>query len=91
VDAPGREPSGDLPYEIQEENTMTTTYVLRQSDSLVFDNEGDTFTFSARTLTDAKRRAIRKQFHEDSNLRLEDEKGKVISIKRCGFKWEDKL
>jgi hypothetical protein len=70
---------------------MTTTYVLRQSDSLVFNNEGDIFTFSARNLTDAKRRAVRKQFHEDSNLRLEDENGKVISIKRCGFKWEDKL
>ena len=70
---------------------MTTTYVLRQSDSLVFDVEGETFTFSARNLTDAKRRAGRKQFHEDSNLRLEDENGKVISIKRCGFKWEDKL
>jgi len=70
---------------------MTTTYVLRQSDSLVFDIESETFTFTARRLTDAKRRAIRKQFHEDANLRLEDEKGNVISIKRSGFKWEDKL
>lgn len=70
---------------------MTTTYVLRQSDSLVFDIESETFTFSAKRLTDAKRRAIRKQYHEDANLRLEDEKGKVISIKRSGFKWEDKL
>ena len=70
---------------------MTTTYVLRQSDNLIFDTESETFTFSARNLTDAKRRAIRKQFHEESNLRLEDEKGKVISIKRSGFKWEDKL
>jgi hypothetical protein len=70
---------------------MTTTYVLRQSDDLIFNLESETFIFTARNLTDAKRRAIRKQFHEDSNLRLEDENGKVISIKRSGFKWEDKL
>jgi hypothetical protein len=70
---------------------MITNYVLRQSDSLVFDSESETFDFSARTLKDAKRRAARKQFHEDSNLRLEDENGKVISLKRCGFKWEDKV
>jgi hypothetical protein len=76
--------------EFQQENTMTTTYVLRQSDNLIFNNEGETFTFTARNLTDAKRRAIRKQY-EDANLRLEDENGKVISIKRSGFKWEDKL
>ena len=69
---------------------MTTTYVLRQSDSLIFDMESETFTFTARNLTDAKRRAVRKQYHEDSNLRLEGENGKVISIKRSGFKWEDK-
>ena len=70
---------------------MQTTYILRQSDTLVFDSEGETCTFTARRLTDAKRRAIRKQFHEGSNLRLEDENGKVVSIKRSGFKWEDKL
>ena len=70
---------------------MHTTYVLRQSDNLVFDGEGETFTFTARRLTDAKRRAIRKQFHEGSNLRLEDENGKVVSIKRSGFKWDDKV
>ena len=70
---------------------MQTTFVLRQSDSLVFNTESETFTFTARRLTDAKRRAVRKQFHEDSNLRLEDENGKVFSIKRSGFKWEDKL
>ena len=70
---------------------MTTAYVLRQSDNLIFNIESETFTFTARNLTDAKRRAIRKQLHEDTNLRLEDEDGKVISIKRCGFKWEDKL
>ena len=69
---------------------MNTTYVLRQSDNLVFNNESETFTFTTRRLTDAKRRAIRKQFHEDSNLRLEDEEGNVVSIKRSGFKWEDK-
>ena len=70
---------------------MQTTYILRQSDTLVFDSEGETFTFTARRLTDAKRRAIRKQFHEGSNLRLEDENGKVVSIKRSGFKWDDKV
>jgi len=70
---------------------MKTTYVLRQSDSLIFTSESEIFTFTARRLTDAKRRAIRKQFHEDSNLRLEDENGTVVSIKRSGFKWEDKL
>ena len=69
---------------------MQTIFVLRQSDTLVFNNESETFTFTARRLTDAKRRAIRKQFHEGSNLRLEDENGKVVSIKRSGFKWEDK-
>ena len=69
---------------------MTTTYVLRQSDSLVFDIGSETFDFTARNLTDAKRRAVRKQFHEDSNLRLEDENGKIISVKRCGCKWDDK-
>ena len=69
---------------------MKATYVLRQSDNLVFENEGETYIFEARRLTDAKRRAIRKQFHEDSNLRLEDESGKVFSVKRSGFKWEDK-
>ena len=68
---------------------MTTTYVLRQSDSLIFKMESEVFTFTARNLTDAKRRAMRKQYHEDSNLRLEDENGKVVSIKRSGFKWED--
>jgi hypothetical protein len=52
---------------------MQTTYILRQSDNLVFDSEGETFTFTARRLTDAKRRAIRKQLHEGSNLRLEDD------------------
>jgi len=77
--------------EIQQENTMKKIYVLRQSDTLVFNVESETFTFSASRLTDAKRRAIRKQFHEDSNLRLEDENGNVISIKRSGFKWEDKV
>jgi len=76
---------------IQKENTMKETYVLRQSDNLVFNDESETFTFAAKRLTDAKRRAIRKQFHEDSNLRLEDENGKVISIKRSGCKWEDKV
>jgi hypothetical protein len=70
---------------------MKTTYVLRQSDTLVFTSESETFTLEARNLTDAKRRAIRKQFHEKTNLRLEDENGKVISIKRSGFKWEEKL
>jgi len=70
---------------------MKETYVLRQSDNLVFNAESETFTFSVRRLTDAKRRAVRKQFHADANLRLEDENGKVISIKRSGFKWEDKL
>ena len=70
---------------------MNTTYVLRQSDNLVFDSEGETFTFTARRLTDAKRRAIRKQFHEGSNLRLEDENGNVVSMKRSGFKWDDKV
>ena len=70
---------------------MQTTYILRQSDNLVFDSEGETFTFTARTLTDAKRRAIRKQFHEGSNLRLEDEHGNVVSMKRSGFKWDDKV
>ena len=70
---------------------MRTTYVLRQSDTLVFNNESETFTITARRLTDAKRQAIRKQFHEGTNLRLEDEDGTVISIKRSGFKWEDKL
>ena len=70
---------------------MQTTYILRQSDNLVFDSEGETFTFTARRLTDAKRRAIRKQFHAGSNLRLEDENGKVVSIKRSGFKWDDKV
>lgn len=69
---------------------MQTIFVLRQSDTLVFDTGSETFTFSARRLTDAKRRAIRKQFHEGANLRLEDENGKVVSIKRSGFKWEDK-
>jgi len=69
---------------------MATTYVLRQSDDLVFNSESETFTFTVRNLTDAKRRAMRKQYHEDSNLRLEDENGKVLSLKRCGFKWEDK-
>jgi len=69
---------------------MQTIFILRQSDTLVFNNESETFTFTARRLTDAKRRAIRKQFHEGSNLRLEDENGKVVSIKRSGFKWEDK-
>jgi len=83
--------SASYPIEIQQENTMKTTYVLRQSDNLVFNIESETFTFTARRLTDAKRRAIRKQFHEDTNLRLEDENGKVISIKRSGCKWEDKL
>jgi hypothetical protein len=75
----------------QQENHMNSTYVLRQSDSLVFNSDSETFTFTARRLTDAKRRAIRKQFHEDANLRLEDENGTVISIKRSGFKWDDKL
>jgi hypothetical protein len=70
---------------------MNTTYILRQSDSLVFNIESETFIFTARRLADVKRRAIRKQFHRDSNLRLEDENGNVISIKRSGFKWEDKL
>ena len=70
---------------------MKTIYVLRQSDSLVFTSESETFTLEARNLTDAKRRAIRKQFHEKNYLRLEDENGKVISIKRSGFKWEDTL
>jgi hypothetical protein len=69
---------------------MNSTYVLRQSDNLVFNSEGETFSFTARKLTDAKRRAGRKQFHEGSNLRLEDESGKVVSIKRSGCKWEDK-
>lgn len=69
---------------------MKETYVLRQSESLIFDSETETYTFTARRLTDAKRRAIRKQFHEDANLRLEDENGKVLSIKRSGCKWEDK-
>jgi hypothetical protein len=68
---------------------MNTTYVLRQSDNLVFNSEGETYTFTARKLTDAKRRAGRKQFHEGSNLRLEEENGTVVSIKRSGHKWED--
>ena len=85
---------GQTPYfyfAIQQESTMKATYVLRQSENLVFNIETETFTFTARRLTDAKRRAVRKQFHEDTNLRLEDENGKVISIKRSGCKWEDKL
>ena len=69
---------------------MHTTYILRQSDSLVFAGDGETYTFTARQLTDAKRRAVRKQFHAGSNLRLEDENGTVVSIKRSGCKWEDK-
>lgn len=72
-------------------STMNKTYVLRQSDSLVFNTDSETIIFVARRLADVKRRAFRKQFHEDSNLRLEDENGNVLSIKRSGFKWEDKL
>jgi hypothetical protein len=68
---------------------MNTTYILRQSDNLVFNKEGEAYTFTARKLADAKRRAGRKQLHEGSNLRLEEENGKVVSIKRSGFKWED--
>ena len=75
---------------IQQENAMNTTYILRQSDTLVFATDSETFTFTARRLADVKRRAFRKQFHEDSNLRLEEESGKVVSVKRSGFKWEDK-
>lgn len=75
---------------VQTEDTMNTTYVLRQSDTLVFTIDAETFTFTARKLTDAKRRAGRKQFHDGSNLRLEDENGKVVCIKRSGCKWEDK-
>ena len=70
---------------------MKATYILRQSNTLIFNTESETFTFAVRRLTDAKRRAMRKQFHEDSVLRLEDENGTVISIKRSGHKWEDKL
>jgi hypothetical protein len=76
--------------EDKQDKTMTTTYVLRQSESLIFDTETETFTFSSRNLKDAQRRAIRKQYG-DANLRLEDENGKVVSIKRSGFKWEDKV
>ena len=76
---------------IQQENTLKITYVVRESDNLVFNAESEILTFSARRLTDAKRRATRKQSHEKANLRLEDERGNVISIKRSGFKWEDKL
>jgi len=68
---------------------MTTTYVLRQSETLVFNDDGETYTFTARNLTDAQRRAVRKQ-RDDNNLRLEDENGKVIALKRSGFKWEEK-
>jgi hypothetical protein len=68
---------------------MHITYVLRQSDNLVFNSEGETFTFTARKLTDAKRRAFRKQLREGVNLRLEDENGNVVSTKRSGCKWED--
>ncbi len=66
---------------------MKITYVVRESENMVFNNEGK--AFDARALTDAKRRAIRKQFYQGSNLRLEDENGKVVSIKRDGHKWED--
>jgi hypothetical protein len=68
---------------------MKVTYVVRESATLVFTEEGK--SFEARALTDAKRRAIRKQMYEGSNLRLEYENGDVVSIKRSGFKWEDKL
>ena len=84
---------------MQQENTMQTTYVLRQSDNLVFNIESETFTFTARRLADVKRRAFRKQFHEDSNLRLEDENGTTIRIEtvrkhwvfRCGAKAQNGL
>lgn len=69
---------------------MNTTYILRQSENMVFNNENEIYTFTARKLTDAKRRAIRKQLHEEMNLRLEEDNGKIVSIKRSGFKWEDK-
>lgn len=68
---------------------MKTTYVVRESATMVFTNEGK--SFEARALTDAKRRAIRKQFYQGTNLRLEYEDGTVVSIKRDGCKWEDKL
>ncbi len=80
-----------MPVKIRQENTMNITYILRQSDSLVFNTDSETIAFTARRLADVKRRAFRKQYHEDSNLRLEDENGNVLSIKRSGFKWEDKL
>ena len=87
----GSRAAGQQRVKIRQENTMNTIYILRQSDNLVFNADSETFTFTARRLADVKRRAFRKQFHEDSNLRLEDENGKVVSIKRSGFKWEDKL
>jgi len=77
-------------FETNQEDTMNTTYVLRQSDTLVFNSVGETYTFTARKITDAKRRAGRKQSHEGSNLRLEDENGTVVSLKQSGCKWEDK-
>lgn len=70
---------------------MKVEYFLRQSDSLIFSADSETITLTARALTDAKRRAIRKQYHEGSNLRLEDEHGNVVSIKRSGRKWEDQF
>ncbi|NJD92439.1 MAG: hypothetical protein FIA91_13185 [Geobacter sp.] len=70
---------------------MKVEYFLRQSDSMVFAADSETIILTARALNDAKRRAVRKQYHDGSNLRLEDEHGNVVSIKRSGCKWEDKL
>lgn len=67
---------------------MKITYIVRESDSMVFNGEGT--AINVRALTDAKRQAVRKQQYEGTNLRLEYENGEVVSIKRSGFKWEDK-
>jgi hypothetical protein len=66
---------------------METTYVVRESNSMVFNVEGEKFT--AKTLTSAKRRASRMQFFQGTNLQLEYANGNVISVKEWGEKWDD--
>ena len=66
---------------------MNTTYIVRESDNMVFNIEGVIFT--AKTLTAAKRRASRGQIYQSTNLRLEYKNGAIVSVKEWGQKWQD--
>lgn len=69
----------------EEENKMTTTFIIKETQNINSDREGTPFT---GTLPQAKRFASRNQAFQNTILKIETASGILVSLK-SGNKWSD--